>query len=61
MNRGDRLGQSDRPLKERTYLTDYSSIYDIELVFIELPKFQKELPDLETLMDKWLYSLYLAY
>jgi len=44
-------------LKERTYLTDYSSIYDIELVFIELPKFQKELPDLETLMDKWLYFL----
>ena len=44
-------------LKERTYLTDYSSIYDIELVFIELPKFQKELADLETLMDKWLYFL----
>ncbi|GAB4342468.1 MAG: Rpn family recombination-promoting nuclease/putative transposase [Cyanophyceae cyanobacterium] len=44
-------------LKERTYLTDYSSIYGIELVFIELPKFQKELPELETLMDKWLYFL----
>lgn len=43
-------------LKERTYLTDYS-IYDIELVFIELPKFQKQLPDLETLADKWLYFL----
>lgn len=44
-------------LKERTYLTDYSSIYDIELVFIELPKFQKQLSDLETLADKWLFFL----
>jgi predicted transposase/invertase (TIGR01784 family) len=43
-------------LKEKTYLTDYP-IYDIELVFIELPKFQKQLVQLETLADKWLYFL----
>jgi len=43
-------------LKEKTYLTDYP-IYDIELVFIELPKFQKQLVELETLADKWLYFL----
>lgn len=43
-------------LKEKTYLTDYS-IYDIELVFIELPKFHKQLQELETLTDKWLYFL----
>ncbi len=43
-------------LKEKTYLVDYP-IYDIELVFIELPKFQKALEDLETLTDKWLYFL----
>ena len=43
-------------LKEKTYLTEYP-IYDIELVFIELPKFQKQLTELETLADKWLYFL----
>ncbi|MFM7888917.1 MAG: Rpn family recombination-promoting nuclease/putative transposase [Pseudanabaena sp.] len=43
-------------LKEKTYLTDYP-IYDIELVFIELPKFQKKLEELKTLADKWLYFL----
>jgi predicted transposase/invertase (TIGR01784 family) len=43
-------------LKEKTYLTDYP-IYDIELVFIELPKFQKQLVELETLADKWMYFL----
>lgn len=43
-------------LKEKTYLTDYS-IYDIELVFVELPKFQKQLTELETITDKWLYFL----
>lgn len=43
-------------LKEKTYLTDYP-IYDIELVFIELPKFQKQLGELKTLADKWLYFL----
>ena len=30
---------------------------DIELVFVELPKFKKELQELENLSDKWLYFL----
>ncbi len=42
-------------LKEKNDLTDYSD--DIELVFVELPKFQKTLEQLETLVDKWLYFL----
>ncbi|NJK52533.1 MAG: Rpn family recombination-promoting nuclease/putative transposase [Leptolyngbyaceae cyanobacterium SU_3_3] len=42
-------------LKEKDDLTDYSD--DIELVFVELPKFQKSLDELETLVDKWLYFL----
>ncbi len=42
-------------LKEKDDLTDYSD--DIELVFVELPKFTKQLNDLETLVDKWLYFL----
>ena len=32
-------------------------MYDIELVFIELTKFNKELEELETITDKWLYFL----
>ncbi|MEG3928872.1 Rpn family recombination-promoting nuclease/putative transposase [Microcoleus sp. D3_18a_C4] len=43
-------------LKEREFLSDYLS-YDIELVFVELPKFKKGLNELETLTDKWLYFL----
>lgn len=43
-------------LKERDYLVDYL-IYDIELVFVELPKFSKRLEELETLTDKWIYFL----
>jgi predicted transposase/invertase (TIGR01784 family) len=42
-------------LKEKDDLTDYSD--DIELVFLELPKFTKPLEELETLIDKWLYFL----
>ncbi|MDX2241141.1 MAG: Rpn family recombination-promoting nuclease/putative transposase [Leptolyngbyaceae cyanobacterium bins.302] len=42
-------------LKEKEELTTYSN--DIELVFVELPKFTKELDELETLTDKWLYFL----
>lgn len=42
-------------LKEKDELTDYSD--DIELVFAELPKFQKSIDDLESLTDKWLYFL----
>jgi len=43
-------------LKEKDFLIDYP-IYDIELVFVELPKFDKEVDRLETLADKWLYFL----
>lgn len=43
-------------LKEKDYLIDYL-IYDIELVFVELPKFNKQLEELETLTDKWIYFL----
>ncbi len=43
-------------LKEKDFLIDYP-IYDIELVFVELPKFQTQLADLATLADKWLYFL----
>ncbi len=42
-------------LKEKDDLTDYND--DIELVFVELPKFNKQLSELETLSDKWLYFL----
>ncbi len=42
-------------LKEREELTTYSD--DIELVFVELPKFQKSLEELETITDKWIYFL----
>lgn len=43
-------------LKEKDYLVDYLS-YDLELVFVELPKFTKELDELETITDKWLYFM----
>lgn len=43
-------------LKEKDFLIDYP-IYDIELIFVELPKFKKQLSDLETIVDKWLYFL----
>lgn len=43
-------------LKEKDYLIDYP-IYDIELIFVELPKFKKQLSKLETILDKWLYFL----
>ncbi len=43
-------------MKEKDYLIDYS-IYDLELVFVELPKFSKGLEELETLTEKWIYFL----
>ena len=43
-------------LKEKDFLIDYP-IYDIELIFVELPKFKKKLLELETIVDKWLYFL----
>ncbi len=42
-------------LKEQDDLTDYSE--DIELVFVELPKFKQPLDRLKTITDKWLYFL----
>ncbi len=51
----------DRPisrfiLKEKECPVEYP-ISDLELVFIELPKFKTALCDLETLADKWIYFL----
>jgi predicted transposase/invertase (TIGR01784 family) len=43
-------------LKEKDFLINYP-IYDLELVFVELPKFHKTIDELETLADKWLYFL----
>ena len=42
--------------KERTRLSDYLQ-NDIELVFVELPKFKKELDQLENITDKWIYFI----
>ena len=42
--------------KETQRLFDYPDS-EIELVFIELPKFKKELSDLTTLTDKWIYFI----
>jgi predicted transposase/invertase (TIGR01784 family) len=42
-------------LREKEEMTSYSD--DIELVFVELPKFQKELDGLTDLTDKWIYFL----
>ena len=51
----------DRPisqfvLKEKQSSVEYPAS-DLELVFIELPKFNTSLADLETLADKWIYFL----
>jgi predicted transposase/invertase (TIGR01784 family) len=43
-------------LKEKDYLVDYP-ICDLELVFVELPKFQKTLAQIDTLTEKWMYFL----
>jgi predicted transposase/invertase (TIGR01784 family) len=43
-------------LKEKDYLVDYP-ICDLELVFVELPKFQKTLGQIDTLTEKWMYFL----
>ncbi len=43
-------------LREKDYLIDYP-ISDIELVLVELPKFEKDISELVTLTDKWLYFL----
>ncbi|EDX77886.1 conserved hypothetical protein [Coleofasciculus chthonoplastes PCC 7420] len=43
-------------LKEKKLLTDYP-INDLELVFVELPKFSKSLEELETLTEQWIYFI----
>jgi predicted transposase/invertase (TIGR01784 family) len=43
-------------LKEKNSLVDYP-ISDLELVFVELPKFKTSLSELTTLTDKWIYFL----
>ena len=42
--------------KEKKRLFDYVDP-EIELIFIELPKFNKQLDQLETLTDKWVYFM----
>ena len=42
-------------LLEKEEFIDYSD--DIELIFIELPKFKKELEDLQTIADQWIYFI----
>ncbi len=46
---------SSYAFREKDEFTTYSD--DIELVFVELPKFTKSLEELETLSDKWIYFL----
>ena len=43
-------------LFEKNNLTEYTA-NDIELIFIELPKFVKSEDELETVQDKWLYFI----
>ena len=43
-------------LKEKDFLFDYPS-YDLELVFVELPKFEQSLAQLDSLMAQWLFFL----
>jgi predicted transposase/invertase (TIGR01784 family) len=42
--------------KERSRLFDYPNNY-IEMVFVELPKFQKNLEELDTIQEKWIYFM----
>jgi predicted transposase/invertase (TIGR01784 family) len=42
--------------KENEDLFDYPN-HELELFFVELPKFNKELEDLETLTEKWIYFM----
>ena len=43
-------------LDDNTYLMDYS-ICNLELVFVELPKFNRSLSELTNLTDYWMYFL----
>ena len=42
-------------LLEKEEFIDYSD--DIELIFVELPKFKKELNELKTITDEWIYFI----
>ena len=42
--------------KEKKLSTEYGE-NDIELMFVELPKFKKKLEELETIADNWLYFI----
>ena len=46
-------------MKEKELSTDYGD-NDLELVFVELPKFKKKLEELETITDNWLYFIKMA-
>ena len=43
-------------LQEKDCLINYP-IQDLELVFVELPKFKRSLSELESLSDRWIYFL----
>ncbi len=43
-------------LKEKTENIDFSN-EELKMVFVELPKFNKTLEELETIADKWIYFL----
>ncbi len=42
--------------KEKDKLFDYPDL-EVEMFFVELPKFKKELDELTTLTDKWIYFM----
>jgi len=52
---------SDRLISRFVYKEETTNLKypdnDMELVFVELPKFTKELSQLETLADKWIYFI----
>jgi predicted transposase/invertase (TIGR01784 family) len=52
----DHSGISRFIVEETDFLVDYP-MYDLELVFVELPKFQQSLEQLNTLTEKWIYFL----
>ena len=54
-DRHDRVISKYR-FKDAEDFVDYRN-YELELVFVELPKFQKSLEELEQLSDKWIYFL----
>jgi len=51
----DKKYKSSFKLFEKETFTKYKD--DIELIFIELPKFKKSLEDCQTIEDKWIYFI----